>query len=252
MPKNLNYFISKYKDSISKLVQVGAHFGQEIDIFEQYEIDKIYLFEPLQEAHVELEKKIKNKSKYELFKFALGNEPETKKMFYSNENKGQSSSFLKPELHKKIQPKIEFDNNLTIKIEKFDNLNIDFVDFLILDVQGFELEVLKGFSNKLNNVKFIFSEINRDLLYEENVLFRDLDKYLMNFGFIRLWTSWRPADMPWGDAFYIKKDILNIYQLAIKKITNFLSSNKLFFLIYRLIDFRVHKKILKRILFSKQ
>ena len=57
MFKNLNYFISKYKDSISKLVQVGAHFGQEIDIFEQYEIDKIYLFEPLQEAHVELEKK---------------------------------------------------------------------------------------------------------------------------------------------------------------------------------------------------
>ena len=252
MSKNLNYFISRYEDSISKLVQVGAHFGQELEIFEQYNVDKVYLFEPLPEAHVELEKKIKNNPKYELFKFGLGNKSEIKKLFYSNENKGQSSSFLKPKLHKKIQPQIRFRDNLTIKIEKFDNLKIDCVDFLVLDVQGFELEVLKGFSHKLKNVKFVFTEVNRDKLYEDNVLVRDLDKYLTNFEFIRIWTSWRPADMPWGDAFYIKKDYLNIFQSTIKKISNPLFTSKLFFLIYRFIDFRVHKKNIKKILFSGQ
>ena len=38
MSKNLNYFISRYEDSISKLVQVGAHFGQELEIFDQYNV----------------------------------------------------------------------------------------------------------------------------------------------------------------------------------------------------------------------
>ena len=132
-------------------------------------------------------------------------------------------------MHKKIQPQIGFRDNLTIKIEKFNNLNIDSVDFLVLDVQGFELEVLKGFSHKLKNVKFVFAEVNRDQLYEDNVLVRDLDKYLKNYEFIRIWTSWRPADMPWGDAFYIKKDYLNIFQSTMKKISNLLFTNKLFF-----------------------
>ena len=58
--------------------------------------------------------------------------------------------------------------------------------------------------------------------------------------------------MPWGDAFYIKKDYLNIFQSTMKKISNLLFTNKLFFLIYRLIDFRVHKKNIKKILFSRQ
>ena len=224
MSKNLNYFISRYEDSISKLVQVGAHFGQELEIFEKYNIDKVYLFEPLPKAHVELEKKIKNNPKYELFKFGLGNKSEIKKLFYSNENKGQSSSFLKPKLHKKIQPQIRFRDNLTIKIEKFDNLKIDCVDFLVLDVQGFELEVLKGFSHKLKNVKFVFAEVNRDQLYEDNVLVGDLDKYLTNFEFIRIWTSWRPADMPWGDAFYIKKDLIGYKRQVFSAIKNKLYS----------------------------
>ena len=81
MSKNLNYFISRYEDSISKLVQVGAHFGQELEIFDQYNVDNVYLFEPLPEAHVELEKKIKNNPKYELFKFGLGSKSEIKNCF---------------------------------------------------------------------------------------------------------------------------------------------------------------------------
>ena len=46
-----------------------------------------------------------------------------------------------------------------------------------MDVQGFELEVLKGFGNELNLVKFIFTEVNRDYLYENNVLIYDLDRF---------------------------------------------------------------------------
>ena len=44
---------------------------------------------------------------------------------------------------------------------------MSFVDY---DVQGLELEVIKGFGNKLNRVKYIFSEIT--ILYKNTALGR--------------------------------------------------------------------------------
>ena len=47
-----------------------------------------------------------------------------------------------------------------------------------MDVQGYELEVLKGFGNYIKSVEYIFTEVNRDYLYEENVLINELDEFL--------------------------------------------------------------------------
>ena len=94
---------------------------------------------------------------------------------------------------------------MSVTVRRFEDLEIDNTDFLIMDVQGFELEVLKGFGRKLESLQFIFTEVNRDALYKDNVLIGDLDTFLKLNNFIRVWTSWRTADMPWGDAFYIKE-----------------------------------------------
>ena len=89
-------------------------------------------------------------------------------MFYSHQNDGQSSSLLKPDLHIKVQPQIEFKEKIKVTVKRFEDLNINDADFLIMDVQGFELEVLKGFGKKLKDVQFIYT-VNRDYLYENNL-----------------------------------------------------------------------------------
>ena len=249
--KDLEYFINYFKEDINELAQVGAHFGQEIQIFDKFDLNQVHLFEPIKELKSILLEKTKNKKNYSIHSFALGNENTNKQMFYSDENSGQSSSILEPALHKKLQPKIKFEKMINIQVKKFIDLNIDNVNFLIMDVQGFELEVLKGFENKLKNVRYIFTEVNRNYLYESNVLIKDLDKYLTQFGFLRIWTTWRSADMPWGDAFYIRKEHISLYRKFFLFFKNKIFTSKLFFILYRIFDFRVHKKKLKKYLFKK-
>jgi len=244
----LNYFLKKYNKEINNLVQVGAHFGQEIKYFEQYNFENIYLFEPNQQAVQVLESKVINLKNIKIFPYALGNVNEVGSMYYSIENDGQSSSLLEPELHKIIQPSINFNEKVLIDIKKFNDLGINNIDFLIMDVQGFELEVIKGFEKKLDDLKFIYTEVNRDNLYKENVLVRDLDSYLLAKGFIRIWTSWRTADMPWGDALYIKRSRIGFVKSNLLLIKNLLLTNSAYFFIYGLLDIRLLKKRLKKLL----
>ena len=71
--QKLNYFINKYKKEIKILAQVGAHFGQEIRIFQKYNFDKIILFEPNTEAVEALIDKSKDFKNIQIYPFALGN-----------------------------------------------------------------------------------------------------------------------------------------------------------------------------------
>ena len=43
--KKLDNFLNNYKKDIQKIVQVGAHFGQEIPIFEKYNINEVFLID---------------------------------------------------------------------------------------------------------------------------------------------------------------------------------------------------------------
>jgi hypothetical protein len=72
-----------------------------------------------------------------------------------------------------------------------------------MDVQGYELEVLKGGQEILNNIDYIITEVNRKELYKACVLVDELDSFLENYNMIRVETDW--VGDSWGDAFYIKK-----------------------------------------------
>lgn len=72
-----------------------------------------------------------------------------------------------------------------------------------LDVQGYELEVLKGSQEMLANIFGILTEVNRDELYENCIQVEQLDDFLNLYDFQRVETNWEGET--WGDAFYLKK-----------------------------------------------
>ena len=78
--------------------------------------------------------------------------------------------------------------NEEVDVKRFDELIINDVNFLVLDVQGFELEVLKGFGEKIKSIDFLFTEINKNFVYKNNVLIDELDQYLKNIGLVRFST----------------------------------------------------------------
>ena len=106
-------------------------------------------------------------------------------------NKGQSSSIYKPNgLVWKWNDVKHVDTisltSTTIKLvlqeEGWENKAID----VILDVQGAELEVLKGFGDNIQNVAQLTTEVSLVDFYNGGVLFKELHDFLCSYGFTLL------------------------------------------------------------------
>jgi len=229
---DLHKLKKKYNIRPKEIAYIGANLGQEIDELNQvFNYTKTYLFEPQKKVFENLVKNYKKFDNLEFYNIALGNEEKIEFMNISSDVSGQSSSILIPEKHLDIHPYITFNSRERINVDKFSNLGLKNVNFLNIDVQGYELEVLKGFENILNDVEYIICEVNRKELYENNVLVKDLDSYLLNYGFYRVETMWHARTIPWGDSFYTKKNNITFLNLLKSRIFNFLQSLKGYFFI---------------------
>jgi FkbM family methyltransferase len=131
-----------------------------------------------------------------------------KEVDFNITNNLQSSSILKFGKHKEYHPHVNFTGTKKMFTTRLDSLlsknQIDpsEFDFVNLDIQGVELQALKGFGKYLDSVKYIYTEVNSGEVYENNDSIGDLDFFLENFGFRRVETEMTPFE--WGDAFYIR------------------------------------------------
>jgi FkbM family methyltransferase len=184
---------------------VGAHKGEEIESYLAAGIQKAAFIEPLHDNFIVLENRVKSHDGYEAYKFAAGdvNEPAT---LYLASNELQSSSILKPSLHLKENPEIYFNAEEEVEKVRIDNLVLSAsLNFWVIDVQGYEIQVLKGAGNKIQECDYIFVELNRAEVYENCTKIEELDHYLKQQGFNRVLFRWWSL---WGDGFYVKKEKL--------------------------------------------
>lgn len=189
---------------IKTVVHVGANIGEELQFYKNIGVNKIYFFEPRESALKELMENCKtyySDISITIFPVGLGSEKKESTLYIA----GQSSSFLQPNLHLKIYPGTTFDVQQTLSVRRGDQVlpsDIE-IDMLNIDVQGFELEVLKGMGNLLNKTKLIYTEINMVELYKNCPTLDRLDAYLYSFNFNRVRTTLAVAE--WGDAIYLKQ-----------------------------------------------
>lgn len=209
----LNKFLSKNKKRIKGIIQVGANLGQETQYFLENDIRQIHLFEPLQEVFIELEKKFSEYKNIFVYNYALGNTNAEMIMNVSSSNNSASSSLLDPDLHTKLFPEVKFDKKEKVIVKKLIDFNIIDSNFLFLDTQGFELEVLKGLGSNIKYIDFILTEIAREQVFKDGVLVSQLDQFLKNEGFIRFKTSWA-SNKPTGDAMYIRVKDKNLFYIS--------------------------------------
>jgi FkbM family methyltransferase len=201
---NLENLINQYDLKIKGVLHIGAHFGQEYSTYENMGIKNVVFFEPVPETFNRLLENIGDKAI--LVNTALGNYNGFVEMNIETANQGQSSSILNPKIHLEQYPHITFNNKIQVSMNKLDDYieNHSNYNFINIDVQGYELEVLKGGSEYLKNIDYIMTEVNRDEVYENCAKVDEIDKFLLEFGFDRVETNW--AGGTWGDAFYIKKN----------------------------------------------
>ena len=240
----LENILNKYNSNINGLIHVGANTGQDVPKYLKLENIEIFLFEPQIEAFRKLSKFNSYPNVY-LFNYGLGNENKKVSLHKADIKSGVSSSILKPKLHLEIFPEYKFDEVEIIEIKKFSTIENIAANFLVLDVQGYELEVLKGFDKKINEIDYIFSEVSLIELYEGNTLIKDLDKFLFEKNFIRVKT-FLYSNIPHGDAFYIRTNKLNKALIFYYKIKATIKVSKIYYYFNFLKDYKKLFFVLKK------
>ena len=173
---------SVLNDSIAVVFDIGANKGQSIKLFQKwFPKSKIYSFEPNPKLFSQLKNKYLNNKQIKLFEVALSNKNGEKQF---NENLFDSSSTLETiNPHSKYLQKksrilgVSQENLITssypVRIKKLSDvikeLNLKTVDFIKIDVEGHELNCLKGLFDGLNaEVKCIQIEAQSNDLYMNN------------------------------------------------------------------------------------
>jgi FkbM family methyltransferase len=228
--------LSNYKITCNSIAHFGAHHGQEVDSYLKNNFTEIHLFEPQSSCFSILQKKFGQNKAITLHNFALGSQSETSVLNLGSGD-GQASSILKPGLHAELYPYIEFTESENIEIKRFDELGLSNIRFLNIDIQGFELEALKGCEKFLvNKIHYIYTEVNRKHVYKNCTLIQEIDEYLEKFDLVRVKTRWWNMLTPWGDAFYIKSKRLSVLQKLKTKLVRLLRIEFLIFTFYDLIS----------------
>ena len=199
MLMDYNSIVQKYQIILTGVIHVGGHTGEEIPLYRQ-QTNNIHIFEPLKECFDKIDENVKK------YNTALGSKKTTLEFHVAN-NK-QSSSFLTPKTHLYEHSAVTFNENRVVNLETLDSYGIVDCNLLNMDVQGYELEVLKGAEHTLKHIDYIFTEVNERELYENCVYMNELDEFLTDFK--RVETAMTAKG--WGDALYIRKSFFTQYE----------------------------------------
>jgi FkbM family methyltransferase len=168
-------FFLHIKDNLNVIFDVGCRSDSEFTIFS----GNVHYFDPVNEFIEEL-KLIKNENKNSYFNnFGLGSE--NTKLYYFP----KYQSFYDRVNSCRISDDY---NKIVLDIKKgkdycVDN-KIDTIDFLKIDTEGFELNVLRGFEDFLENIKIIQFEYGGTFL-DNNTKLIDVITYLGSKGFYK-------------------------------------------------------------------
>lgn len=205
---NLTDLIKKYGLSITGVIHIGAHFGEEVAEYHRQGIRNIILIEPCAPAFIKLQNKFSGHNHIKLVHCACAAVDGEATMFVETANQGQSNSLLQPMRHLQHYPEIQFKGTEQVKVYMLDTLMAPYglplkYNMLNMDVQGAEGAVIIGGKDTLTHIDYVYTEVNDDSaqLYKNATKITDLDELLKDF--LRVETAW--TQQGWGDALYIRK-----------------------------------------------
>tara|TARA_B100000886_G_scaffold335824_1_gene293575 strand:+ start:85110 stop:85790 length:681 start_codon:yes stop_codon:yes gene_type:complete len=178
---NILSYLNK-QSNIDFICDVGANKGQ-FSLATSYSLPKIktVAFEPLLDENKIFKKIFKNNNLYTIVPKALGSQ--NKRIKINLTKKLHSSSILKPakelaDTFGQSSNKKTTANMVTL-YDYFKNKNLHFKNGLLkIDVQGYELEVLKGSKEIINKFKYIIIELSNIELYINQPLAMEVIKFI--------------------------------------------------------------------------
>jgi FkbM family methyltransferase len=209
--KKYLFLKKKISKNIDVFIDVGAHHGDTISEFLKiFSIKTIYGFEPSKKNFNKLKVKVTNimkntPVKIKIFPFGLGNKSDILPL---NEiTDGVSNTFNNLNINSKYFKKKKFFTTLfgikdfitdqvptiVITLKEFiETEKIDKIDFIKIDTEGFEFNILLGLEKDIKKVQFILFEHHYDNMIIKNYKFKDINKLLKDNGFQKIFKTRMP------------------------------------------------------------
>ena len=96
-----------------------------------------------------------------------------------------SGSLRKPKRHLEVYPWVSFDRTLEVTVQTLDSWtasqNMDRIDFIWADIQGAEVDLIKGATESLKRTRYLYTEYNDQELYEGQVGLDEIGRMLPDF-----------------------------------------------------------------------
>jgi FkbM family methyltransferase len=185
------------------VLHVGAHEAEELNEYRKFGWGKVIWVE----AQPNLADKLKstlNRDENLVIEAAVWNKTGIKFDLKITSN-SQSTSLLNFGSLKTKYPEISLVDTVEVISVRLDDIltQENEFNFVNLDIQGVELEALQGMGVFLDKVEWIYSEVNKEQVYESCATVDDIDVFLLDRGFERIATRWVHGK-GWGDALYVR------------------------------------------------
>jgi FkbM family methyltransferase len=185
--------IATYLPANPVIVEAGAHDGSTtVEMASFWPQSTIHAFEPVSAAAIEVRRKVAEfGTRVQCHQLALGDADSFMDMYVSGDGSAgscQSSSLLAPTDAQKCEfPAIPFGAKEKVRVISLDSWAAesgqDSVDFMWLDMQGYELVALAGARKVLPQVSAIHMEVSNVQLYEGASLYPAVRRAMADWGF---------------------------------------------------------------------
>lgn len=191
----------------------------------KYPNAKVFAFEPLPGNLATIHKnldKTKLSNRISVFPLAISDKTGKAQFHVSSSSEeivsNKSSSLRSPKDHLLLYDKVAFEETLEVETQSLDDFlvehpSVDKIDLIHMDVQGCELDVLKGAKNSLNRIKAIWLEVSSKELYEGQAKADEIRSFLENNHFT---LAKNHVFHHYGEQLYLRKDAFD--NRAIQKV----------------------------------
>lgn len=198
-----NMIKSILKKDDPTVVEIGAHYGEDsLRFLESFSKVNLICFEP-DPRNIKMFKKYVNDERVKLFELALSNEKGKAKFYQSYQQYKQDKipekydwiqreEYIKNDLNNSGSSSLKkgyfhvLDTPIEVETNRFDTWykenNIGEIDFVWLDVQGAEREVIEGMGKEIENIKYFWLEYG-ETLYEGGMNRQDTIALMEEKGF---------------------------------------------------------------------
>lgn len=199
---------SKYNFTQPRILHVGAHLGEERIAYHECGSSKVLWIEANPSLASVLAETINLMPRcFEMEEVIHAAVAEFEECATFNiASNDEASSLLELGTHQKSYPSIQIEKSISVTTRRVEYLAqespilFDGINFLNLDIQGMELGALKGMGAVLDQIDWIYTEVNRRQVYQNCALIWEIDSFLMGKGFERVEVIFTKEG--WGDAFY--------------------------------------------------